>query len=294
MIVRLCLTRQAHQRPLRRWRNCSPPPTGAPRPVCVRKRAALPIATAAPRQWTPQLDLQLNWKPRNPRLDDRLTFSLVAANTLAGVDRLLHGTNLRGWGQPIFPDRNLVTVTGFDAATRQYNYAVNQRFGTPTGSRNPFGVPFQLSLRGQIALGTDAAKAQMRALTGGGKTDSASLAAVKQRVLSQVPYPFDSLLRKADSLALELTAEQRSVIAATAEHYRKFVDARGDELALLLTANGGRPDMGAMAPKLQQVNVSIVRELQQGMKRVEGTLTPAQWAKVPDKIKYPFGQQPGG
>jgi|JI10StandDraft_1071094.scaffolds.fasta_scaffold00832_16 hypothetical protein len=262
---------------------------------CLRAQAGrLADRNSCTTPWTPQLDLQLNWKPRNPRLDDRLTISLVAANTLAGVDRLLHGTNLRGWGQPIFPDRNLVTVTSFDAATRQYNYAVNQRFGTPTGSRNPFGVPFQLSLRGQIALGTDAAKAQMRALTGGGKTDSASLAAVKQRVLSQVPYPFDSLLRKADSLALELTAEQRSVIAATAEHYRKFVDARGDELAVLLTANGGRPDMGAMAPKLQQVNVSIVRELQQGMKRVEGTLTPAQWAKVPDKIKYPFGQQPGG
>jgi hypothetical protein len=52
--------------------------------------------------------------------------------------------------------------------------------------------------------------------------------------------------------------------------------------------------MGAMAPKLQQVNIAIVRELQAGMKRVEGSLTPAQWAKVPDKIKFPFGQQPGG
>ena len=63
---------------------------------------------------------------------------------------------------------------------------------------------------------------------------------------------------------------------------------------MLLSANNGRPDMGAMAPRLQEINVSIVRELQQGMKRVEGTLTSAQWAKVPDKIKYPFGQQGGG
>ena len=106
---------------------------------------------------------------------------------------------------------------------------------------------------------------------------------------------FSGLGRNAARRALPRTFRWKSLaIAATAEHYRKFVDARGDELAVLLTANGGRPDMGAMAPKLQQVNVSIVRELQQGMKRVEGTLTPAQWAKVPDKIKYPFGQQPGG
>ncbi|MCC6242885.1 MAG: TonB-dependent receptor [Gemmatimonadaceae bacterium] len=244
--------------------------------------------------WSPQLDVQLNWQPRNRRLDDRLTISLIATNTLAGLDRALHGDALKGWGQPVFADRNLLTITGFDPATRAYRYTVNQRFGTPTGSRNPFGVPFQLSLRGQIALGTDPGRAQLKALTANNTGDSASKATIKQSVLRQVPYPFDSLLKAPDSLGIALTAAQRATIAEVAARYRTFVDARGDEIVVLLSANNGRPDMGAMAPRLQQINVSIVRELQQGMKTIEGALTPAQWAKIPDKIKYPFGQQGGG
>ena len=244
--------------------------------------------------WTPQLDLQLNWRPRAARLDDRLTVSLIATNTIAGVDRLLHGSKLRGWGQPILPDRNLLAVTGFDATTRQYRYTVNERFGTPTGARNPFGVPFQLALRGQISLGTDPGKAQLRTLTGSGKSDTASLRGVKERVLKQVPYPLDSLLKAADSLKLELSSEQQKAIAEASAKYRAFVDVRGDEFAALLTSNNGRPDMGALAPRMQTINLSIVRELQGAIKAVEGILTPAQWAKVPDKIKFPFGQQQGG
>jgi hypothetical protein len=61
----------------------------------------------------------------------------------------------------------------------------------------------------------------------------------------------------------------------------------------MLTANGGRPDMGAIGPRLQEVNLAIVKALQQSIKTTETTLTPAQWAKLPDKIKYPFGQQGG-
>lgn len=263
--------------------------------ACLRAQAGrIADRNSCATPWSPQLDVQLNWKPRSPRLDERLTISLVATNTLAGLDRVLHGDALKGWGQPVFADRNLLTITGFDPATRAYQYSVNKRFGTPTGARNPFGVPFQLSLRGQIALGTDPGRAQLKALTANNKGDSASKATIKQSVLRQVPYPFDSLLKAADTLGVALTDAQRSTIAEVAARYRSFVDARGDEIVVLLSANNGRPDMGAMAPRLQEINVSIVRELQQGMKRVEGTLTSAQWAKVPDKIKYPFGQQGGG
>jgi hypothetical protein len=45
-----------------------------------------------------------------------------------------------------------------------------------------------------------------------------------------------------------------------------------------------------MAPTLQQVNIVIVRELQQSVRNAEAALTPSQWAKVPDRIKFPVGQ----
>lgn len=259
---------------------------------CLRAQAGRVAARNACRTgWTPQLDLQLNWKPRSRRFDDRLTLAFIASNTLAGLDRLIHGNELRGWGQPQVPDRTLLTVTGYDAGLRAYRYAVNQRFGTPSGRRNPFGAPFQLALRGQVTLGTDPAKAQLQALTGNGGADS--LEVVKRRLLRQVPYPLDTLLERADSLGLALTAPQRDAVHAAAAQYRVFVDARGDEIARMLTANNGRPDMGALGPRLQEINLAIVRELQRSLKTVEAALTPAQWAKLPDRIKFPFGQQGG-
>ncbi|MBL0939994.1 MAG: TonB-dependent receptor [Gemmatimonadaceae bacterium] len=242
--------------------------------------------------WTPQMDVQINWKPRGDRLDDRLTISLVASNTLAGLDRALHGNNIKGWGQPLMPDRNLLTTTGFDAATRQYRYAVNQRFGTPTGARNPLGVPFQLALRARMALGTDPGRANLRAMTGNRGADSVSV--VRGRVVRQVPYPLDSLLRIADSVSLELTAAQRDSLSAEAKRYRIVADARVDDIVALLVSNGGRPDMGAIAPKLQQANLALVKAIQESIKMVERTLSPVQWAKVPDKIRFPFGQQQPG
>jgi len=260
---------------------------------CLRAQAGRVAARNACRTpWTPQLDLQLNWRPRSRWLDDRLMLSVVASNTLAGLDRVLHGSDLRGWGQPQIPDRNLLTVTGYDAGTRQFRYTVNQRFGTPIGRRNPFGAPFQLALRGQITLGNDPQKAGLQALTGTNGTDS--IGAVKARVLKQVPYPLDSLTRIADSLGLALTPEQSAIIKSAGDKYRVFIDARGDEIARMLTANNGRPDMGVLGPKLQEINLAIVRELQASIKAVEAALTPAQWAKLPDKIKFPFGQQGGG
>jgi hypothetical protein len=240
--------------------------------------------------WTPQLDLQGNWKPRARQLDDRLTVSLIATNTVAGLDRLLHANNVRGWGQPIVPDRNLVSVTGFDPVSRQYAYQVNQHFGTPTGASNPFGLPFQLSLKAQVALGTDPVKAQLRAVTGGANGAAASLEEVKKRILSGVPYPVKSILDKADSLQLSLTPDQKTKLSAVAARYQTVVDSIGDAVGKLLVAQGEHADVGAMAPMLQQVNIVIVRELQLSIKNAEAAVTPAQWAKVPDRIKFPIGQ----
>jgi hypothetical protein len=197
---------------------------------------------------------------------------------------------LHGWGQPIIPDRNLVSVTGFDPNTNRFTYKVNQHFGTPSGASNAFGVPFQLTLKGQVLLGTDPVKAQLAAITGGANGTAASLKEVRDRILKGVPYPVERILDAADSLTLDLTKDQRTNLTAIAAHYRTLVDSIGDAVAKLLAGGGAHPDLGAMAPKLQQVNIAIVKELQQSIKNAEGALTPAQWAKVPDRIKFPLGQ----
>nr|MCU0623300.1 carboxypeptidase regulatory-like domain-containing protein [Gemmatimonadaceae bacterium] len=230
--------------------------------------------------WWPQLDVQLNWKPPVRSLDDRLTLSLVATNTLAFVDRLAHGANIRGWGQPQVPDRTLLTVAGFDPTTRNFRYEVNRRFGTPTGTANPFAVPFQVALRVQYAVGVDQNRANLRALTGAGSRDSSSLASVKTRVLKQVPFLVDSLLKKADSLQLGLTAAQQQALTAEAARYRTAIDPPITAITAMLAANEGRPDLGAIGPKLQEQNLVLVRLIQQSLANMRAAVTPEQWAKI--------------
>jgi hypothetical protein len=261
---------------------------------CLRtQRGRIAGRNSCATPWLPQLDLQLNWKAPWRRLDDRLTLSLVATNTLAFADRLIHGDNIRGWGQPQVPDRTLLTTVGFDPATQSYRYELNRRFGTPTGARNPFAVPFQVAFRVQYALGTDQNRANLRTLTGAGSRDSSSITAVKGRVMKQVPFLVDSLLKKADSLALGLTDAQTAALTAEGTRYRAAIDPPVVAIAALLASNDGRPDLGAIGPKLQEQNLLLVRIIQQSLANVKNIVTPEQWAKIPDRIRYPFGQQGG-
>jgi hypothetical protein len=256
---------------------------------CVRAQAGrVASRNSCTTPWTPQLDLQVNWAPRARVFDDRLTVSLVATNTLAGVDRLLHGDNLRGWGQPVIPDRTLLSVTGFDPQAHQYTYRVNTHFGTPTGAASAFLVPFQVGLRGHVTLGTDPVKAQIKAVTGGANGLPASMQQIKDRILKGVPYPIKTLIEQADSLNLDLTRDQRVKLNAINATYTKQIDSVGDVVAKMLSDAGEHPDLGAMAPKLQAINLGVLKVLTQSIKDAQTALTPEQWAKVPERIRLPF------
>lgn len=242
--------------------------------------------------WSPQLDLQMNWAPRAAALDDRVTFSLIATNTLAGVDRLLHGDNLHGWGQPSNPDRTLLSVAGFDQQTHQYQYKVNSHFGTPLGANSAFLVPFQLGLKGQIKLGMDPVKAQIKAVTGGTNGLPPSVQQIKDRILKGVPYPVKNLIDQADSLGLDLTRDQRIKLNDIANTYSKGIDSVGDVVAKMLMDAGPRPDLGALAPQMQKINLGVIGTLTKSVKDAQAVLTPAQWAKVPERIRLPLSAPP--
>jgi hypothetical protein len=242
--------------------------------------------------WTPQLDLQLNWMPRAAMFDQRFTLSFVATNTLAGVDRLLHGDDVRGWGQPVIPDRTLLSVTGFNSQTRQYVYTVNNHFGTRMGAGSAFLMPFQLGLRGHVTFGQDPLKAQIKAVTGGANGGQASVQEIKDRVLKGVPYPVQRLIDTSDALGLNLTRDQRVKLNAIATRYAKEIDSVGTIIAQMLLDAGPRPDLGALAPKMQKVNLGVIGSLQQSVKDAQTTLTPEQWAKVPERIRLPLSAPP--
>lgn len=63
----------------------------------------------------------------------RTEISLDFFNVLAGLDQLLHGDKLKGWGatNQIPGFEPLLFVRGFDRGTSTFRYQVNEAFGGP-------------------------------------------------------------------------------------------------------------------------------------------------------------------
>ena len=111
--------------------------------------------------WTQSLNIQ--WRPPTPsRWGYRVSPNVYLGNVLAGVDQLLHGNSLRGWGSPATPDPTLLVPRGFDAANRRFNYDVNPRFADTRPGRTLFRNPFRIVIDFSFNLSTDFDLQQLR------------------------------------------------------------------------------------------------------------------------------------
>jgi hypothetical protein len=245
--------------------------------------------------WSPSLDLQANFRPTFFGLNRKLTVSVLGLNTLVGIDHLLHGKDdLHGWGQPVFPDRTLLYVRGFDPAARRFVYQVNEHFGAQAGSRNAFRVPFQLAVQARLALGRDPARQQMNAVLGARGANRATPADFRERLARAIPNPFQRILELNDSLKLDLTADQKSKLQVMRDSLQVKADTLIGALAQTLGSNEARNadalQLGArMRGRIQEGRALALK----AVKDAEQVLTPDQWAKVPDDIKQPFQGQQG-
>jgi hypothetical protein len=287
-------------------------------PAGVRRCLERQAGTIAARNsclgpWEGSFDLQVNFRPAFWGLRGRLTASLTTVNLLHGIDQLLHGSGgLKGWGMQVRPDDNLLFVTGFDSTTRQYQYAVNQRFGASSAQGTAFRQPFQVGIQVRMTLGPDRQRDALAALRGGGRGMGGggfgggfgggmgpggrpggaggrlAPADFRERVRSLLVNPVAIVLERADSLALtppqveRLTALRDSLnavndsLAATLEQEIEQIGA-GDPRALLQ----------AIRPRMQQAQENARKSLE----AVRGVLTPEQWSKLPERLRNP--RQPG-
>lgn len=268
---------------------------------CLRKQfGSIAGRNSCTAPWSPSLDLQANLRPAGFGLNRKVTFSISALNTLTGLDQLLHGSdNLRGWGQPVFPDRTLLYVRGFDPATKSFKYEVNEHFGASSGTRNAFRVPFQIALQARVTLGQDPATQQFRnVLGGGGRGGRATPEELRDRMARAVPNPFRLILEREDSLPatdstkLNLTAEQKASLVVKRDSLQVKADSLVDALSKLLgdpKNNDPLTMMTQMRPRIEQGR-TLARD---AIKQAQAILTPAQWARVPASIKSPFQQREG-
>jgi hypothetical protein len=111
--------------------------------------------------WTQSLNIQ--WRPPTPRRwGYRVTPNVYMENVLGGLDQLVHGNSLRGWGSPAMPDPVLLVPRGFDAANTTFRYDVNPRFADTRPGRTLFRNPFRIVIDFSFNLSTDFDLQQLR------------------------------------------------------------------------------------------------------------------------------------
>jgi len=171
--------------------------------------------------WTQSLNIQ--WRPPLPgKWGARVVPNVYLQNVLAGVDQLVHGGSLRGWGSPASPDPVLLVPRGFDAPNNRFRYDVNPRFADTRPGRTLLRNPFRIVIDFSFNLSTDFDLQQLRRAVepvkgpqGWQRRSSDSLAAF---YLSETSDVYRLLLAQTDSLLLtasQVTAIQRADSAFT-------------------------------------------------------------------------------
>ena len=239
--------------------------------------------------WQGSFDLQLNYRPTILGLRRQLMISVVTVNLLRGMDDLLHGSaNAHGWGLTARPDPTLLYVTGFDSTTRNFTYAVNERFGATGGGATAIRSPFQVGIQARLTIGPDRTRQALEGLRRG----APGAAGLVNRMASFLPNPADSVLAMKDSLAL--SAEQQARLRVLADSVTAGHKALAEAIQAEVTKAGPNPDQVRLFAALRPMLQGAQAALRKAITDVQAVLTAEQWAKVPERIRTPRGRGAGG
>jgi hypothetical protein len=180
---------------------------------------------------------------------------------------------------------------------------VNQRFGDATGSgAGGRGVgqqlnPFQVALQMRYTIGPDrmrdamlAAQASARGGRGGaGGLAGADVGGLIRRV---APNPFQQTLALRDSLGLDSAQAQR--LEALREAFDGRVNTLAVEVQNRIQRLGNNADPQAALQQLQGPIGEAQRIRTESLAALREVLSPAQWDRLPPRIKNPQMGFPGG
>ncbi|HTI64954.1 MAG TPA: hypothetical protein VL524_15620, partial [Gemmatimonadaceae bacterium] len=177
--------------------------------------------------------------------------TLYLTNPLGGLDELLHGDNLRGWGSTPLPDRVLYYVRGFDSTTHTYRYDVNPRFGDTRPSATSFRVPFRMTLDVSMDFSRDPEAQQLGRILEPGRHGNPGIkldsAAVIKRYCGNLPDWYDEILSQSDSLLL--TRDQVDALRSAAADYSRRIMAHWGTWAEVLASAPDRYNVSELVDR---------------------------------------------
>ena len=236
--------------------------------------------------WTANGGLIVQFNPQKIRLPKRTTVTLTLQNPLALADLVLHrADDLRGWGQNIPPDQNLLFVRGFDPAARQFRYGVNQRFGSTRPQQSatsalPFmsiGIALDIGVPRERQLLTQRLDAGRRRP---GTRNNASV--LTTFGTSAIPNPMFFILQQSDSL--KLSRAQADSIASLSRAFARFTDSVWTPVGEYLASLPGEYSTGGAYERYVSARVRTVDFLLTLVPDAKAVLTSAQRRKLPRQV----------
>jgi hypothetical protein len=236
--------------------------------------------------WLSTASMSVSFNPLKVRMPQRATLSFQVSNPLGAADLILNGSDdLRGWGQPAFPDQQLLYVRGFDPASRKYRYEVNQRFGS-TNQSSGFRVPVTLTAMMRFDVGPTREKQMLTQQLDRGRRTQGTRA--PEQLLKAIyaggglPNPLSTILREQDSL--KLTGPQADSLATLNRMYTIRNDQLWSPLAKQFAELPDGYDHDEVYTKYMHARRATIDLLSDLAPHIKGLLTAEQRRKLPPFI----------
>jgi hypothetical protein len=258
---------------------------------CLSRQLGAPTArNSCEGPWTARLNAQVGLNPGLlPAALRNWNVSLYLANPLAGVDQLLHGSRLHGWGSPTAVDPTLMRVVGFDASSRTMRYAVNPRFGTSQPGAAWLQAPFRVTLSVRVDLSKPVPEQQLERFLmpgrAGHKGKRLTAEELKIRYSHNLIDPFREVLQLSDSLLLQ--REQVEALRDAQAQLARRADSAWTALAKEFAALPDDFDARRTLEHQEAVIDSVYDLVRVEVRRVlPSVLTPVQLRLLPPLTRY--------
>jgi hypothetical protein len=236
--------------------------------------------------WVVNGGLFIQFNPQKIGLPKRTAVTLTLQNPLALADLALHrADDLRGWGQNIPPDQNLLFVRGFDPTARRFKYEVNQRFGSTRPQQSTtYAMPFMsIGIALDIGMPRERQLLTQRLDAGRGRPGTRTNASVLAAFgTSTIPNPMFFILQQSDSL--KLSRAQADSMAALSRTFARFTDSVWTPVASYLAALPDRYDTGEAYERYVSARARTVDFLLTLVPHARAVLTPAQRRRLPKQV----------